>query len=94
MIRREFLKALMASPLGFLIPKATGKKKESDHPLYCWTPSGDSNLPFNTALNSTYDDNGIYTGCWWKVADAKWAEREKDRSTFTVYKDGKVIDRF
>lgn len=92
MIRRTFLKALMASPLGFLIPKA--KSDESAHPLYCWTPAGDSNLPFDTILHHSYDFDGRYTGCWWKVEDAKWAQLEKDRSTFTVWKDGKVIDRF
>lgn len=65
MIRRTFLKALCASPLGFLIPKA----KDSDHPLYCWAPAGDTNLPCDTPLHPTYSVTGRYTGNWWVEKD-------------------------
>jgi len=112
MIRRNFLKILMASPLGFLIKKKPQgyitsvlssdgvydyccmspdylceyHKKLRDKPVYCWTPAGDDNLPF--------DKRGFYTGCYWKVEDAKWTTYERDGRIFTVWKNGKVVRTF
>ena len=92
--RRKFIKSISAIPfIGCLFQnKTTGKLR--DKPMYCWTPAGDSNLPFDTQLLSTYDEKGIYAGCIWKVDDAKWTTRERNSNIFTVWKNGKVISTF
>ena len=94
MIRRNFLKVLMMSPLGFLTKKKARPYKPDDKPMYCFTPAGDSNLPFDTPLASAYDKKGMYTGSYWKVNDAKWVTFEHGSGIFTVWKNGKVIRTF
>ena len=82
------------SPLGLLMKKKARLYNPDDKPMYCFTPSGDDNLPFDTLLTSVYDKEGFYIGSYWKVEDAKWTTYERDGRIFTVWKNGKVISTF
>ena len=133
MIRRTFLKALCASPLGFLIPKAGVELEAAEYAQFClrmkkgpkymrgeglealkplrgipvdnftfdeielmpqwrWVPFDKFHTipPYERVcdgendIRRTFNDEGKFTGWRWKVKPLM----------FTVYKDGKTIDKF
>jgi hypothetical protein len=85
MIRRTFIKALCASPLGYLIRKFTcgAEKTETCHVMGCELPTVDDADCW--CLRHTHYLSALIAG----------QRRTNDlRKYFTVWKDGKVIDRF